>query len=108
LRREPDIAAVYSIGGGNAAIVQAFREARRPCLAFIGHDLDADNCRLLRAGAIGAVLHHDLHQDMRTACRHIMRANGALPKDPAQPLSHVQIITPFNLPSEAPLGQGDG
>ncbi len=98
LERERGIAAVYSIGGGNAAICAAFRAAKCACRVFIGHDLDADNIRLLRHGEISAVLHHDLAQDMRLACQHLMRAHGALPKDQRRPLSHFQIVTPFNLP----------
>ena len=98
LENEPRITAVYSIGGGNGAIAAAFRVAKRPVCVFIGHDLDADNRRLLRQGAIHAVLHHDLRQDMRLACQNVMRAQGALPKDQAMPLSQLQVITPFNLP----------
>lgn len=95
-----DIAAVYSIGGGNAAIVRAFAQAGRPCQVFIGHDLDADNVALLKAGAIHAVLHHDLGQDMRRACQEILRAQGALPAlTQAQPLSAIQVVTAWNLPA---------
>lgn len=104
LRDHPGIAGVYSIGGGNAAIVEAFAQAGRHCQVFIGHDLDADNLALLRAGAIQAVLHHDLGQDMRRACQDILRALGALPPLPlpqAQSLSPIQIVTPFNLPALA-------
>ena len=100
LAADPGIDAVYSIGGGNAAIVDAFAAAGRRCAAFIGHDLDSDNLRLLRAGRIGAVLHHDLRQDMRLACRHIMHAHGALPAAAVgASLSSVQVVTPFNLPA---------
>lgn len=99
LEQHAGIAAVYSIGGGNAAIVDAFRQARRHCRVFIGHDLDQDNVALLRAGAIHAVLHHDLRQDMRHACQSILRAQGALPPLPAAPsLSVTHVVTPFNLP----------
>lgn len=99
LARHPGIAAVYSIGGGNAAIVQAFAQAGRRCQVFIGHDLDADNLALLEAGAIHAVLHHDLGQDMRRACQEILRAQGALPAlAQAPPLSAIQVVTPWNLP----------
>ena len=49
------------------------------CRVFIAHDLDGDNTRLLRAGRISAVLHHDLNQDMRRACHIIMQAHRALP-----------------------------
>jgi LacI family transcriptional regulator len=99
LEKHPRICAVYSIGGGNSAIVSAFRMAKREVLVFVGHDLDADNRKLLREGVLSAVLHHDLRQDMRIACQHIMRAHGALPKLSSMPLSQVQVVTPFNLPS---------
>ena len=102
LLEHPGIAGVYSIGGGNAAIVAAFAQAGRRCKVFIGHDLDADNLALLRAGAIQAVLHHDLGQDMRHACQDILRALGALPPlKQGQSLSAIQIVTPWNLPALA-------
>lgn len=100
LAEHPDITAVYSIGGGNTAIVKAFRQAGRRCKVFIGHDLDADNRALLKAGAINAVLYHDLRQDMRHACQDILRAQGALQAVPAaSSLSSTQIITLFNMPA---------
>jgi LacI family transcriptional regulator len=87
--RHPGIAAVYSIGGGNAAIVQAFAQAGRPCQVFIGHDLDADNVALLKSGAIQAVLHHDLGQDMRRACQEVLRAQGRCRPCPSRrPVRH--------------------
>jgi hypothetical protein len=43
LDRHDDIEAVYSIGGGNRAILDAFDARQRPCRAFIAHDLDRDN-----------------------------------------------------------------
>ncbi len=101
LAEAPDIEAVYSIGGGNDAVLDAFRAEARACRVFIGHDLDADNRRLLRAGRIHAVLHHDLHGDMRCACRAILQAQRALPRTAALPLSSVAIVTPFNLPAHA-------
>ena len=98
LRDHLDIAGVYSIGGGNLAVVEAFGSLGRSCRAFVGHDLDADNIALLRAGRISAVLHHDLGQDMRNACLHVMRAHGLLPKSPVSGMANIQVITPFNLP----------
>lgn len=100
LREHPAIAAVYSIGGGNTAIVKAFQQAGRICHAFIAHDLDSDNLALLRSGAISAVLHHDLRHDMRRACQEILRASGALPPlTEPMALSNIQVITPYNLPA---------
>lgn len=92
------IAGAYSIGGGNQAVLAAFAEAGRDCTVFVAHDLDAENARLLRERRISAVLHHDLSQDMRTACRHIMQAHGALREVAGAAVSPVQVITPFNLP----------
>ncbi len=102
LRLNPEIEAVYSIGGANAAILEAFAQAQRRCRVFIAHDLDADNLRLLRTGQLHAVLHHDLEHDMRQACMQIMAAQGAAPGLPLRP-SAVQVVTPCNLPEANPL-----
>ncbi|GAT81888.1 LacI family transcriptional regulator [Streptomyces sp. F-3] len=101
LERDPEICAVYSIGGGNNATVQAFKDLGRECAVFIAHDLDEDNTRLLREHRLSAVLHHDLRQDMREACHLVMRAHGALP--PAGPTlpSAIQVVTPYNMPAGA-------
>lgn len=93
------IDSVYSVGGGNTATLQAFREAGRRCVAFVAHDLDHDNAALLRQGHLTVVLHHDLRQDARRACRLIMQAHGALPGAPASIPSQIQVITPHNEPS---------
>jgi LacI family transcriptional regulator len=97
----PDVVGAYSIGGGNGAVVEAFRATARTCRVFVGHDLDADNVILLRERAISAVLHHDLGADMRAACRIVMQAHRVLPPGGPPPPSQVQIITPFNLPGGA-------
>jgi LacI family transcriptional regulator len=96
LKDHPDIRAVYSIGGANAAILEAFALENRPCHCFIGHDLDADNLPLLHAGQLHAVLHHDLQHDMRMACLHVMRAHGVGATPALSTLSTVQVVTPFN------------
>ncbi|MFE9622726.1 LacI family DNA-binding transcriptional regulator [Streptomyces sp. NPDC006527] len=100
LERYGDIVAVYSMGGGNLATLDAFAALGRPCAVFVAHDLDHDNARLLRDRRISAVLHHDLRQDVRRACQTVMRAHKALPDDgPALP-SAIQVVTPFNLPPD--------
>ncbi|RTL66974.1 MAG: LacI family DNA-binding transcriptional regulator [Pseudonocardiaceae bacterium] len=103
LDAHPGIAAVYSAGGGNRAIVDAFTARRRACTAFLAHDLDEDNTALLRAGAVSAVLHHDLGQDLRRACQVVMQAHRALPGGIHSWPSNVQVVTPFNTPNPAPL-----
>ena len=101
LDQHADIEAVYSIGGGNRAILDAFDARQRPCRAFIAHDLDRDNRQLLEAGRLSAVLYHDLRRDMHRACQIIMQAHGALDGPIITAPAPVQIITPFNLPPEA-------
>jgi LacI family transcriptional regulator len=102
LDRHPDIEAVYSIGGGNRAILDAFDARQRPCRAFIAHDLDADNRELLAAGRLSAVLHHDLRRDLHRACQVVMQAHGALDGPIRTEPAPVGVITPFNLPPEVP------
>ena len=100
LDQHADIEAVYSIGGGNRAILDAFDARRRPCRAFIAHDLDRDNRELLEAGRLSAVLYHDLRRDMHRACQIIMQAHGALDGPIVTAPAPIQVITPFNIPSE--------
>lgn len=102
LRRDPDLVAVYSIGGGNLATVQAFDELGRECAVFVGHDLDEDNRRLLHASRLSAVLHHDLRQDVRAACQVVMQAHRALPGPVVSRPSAIQVVTPYNVPPAAP------
>jgi LacI family transcriptional regulator len=102
LEQDPGIGAVYSIGGGNTAILDAFRRAGRTPAPFVAHDLDGDNTTLLRRGDITAVLHHDLRADLRRACQLILQAHHALPGAPRSVPSQIQVITPFNHPSALP------
>ena len=107
LADDPAIDAVYSVGGGNRAIVDAFARAGRRLAVFVAHDLDEDNARLLRQRRISAVLHHDLRADMRRACRCVMQAHGALPGTPRSVPSQILVITPYNEPSGL-LGDAGG
>ena len=100
LRQHADIHSVYSIGGGNQAILDVFARRERPCQLFVAHDLDHENCNLLRSGAIHAVLHHDLRRDMREACLAVMAAQGAITMAPERAPSPIQVVTPFNIPTE--------
>lgn len=98
LREAPSTDAVYSIGGGNAAILEAFRTAGRTPPIVVAHDLDEDNLLLLRRRQLTAVLHHDLHSDLAEAARLILHARGVLPGRPWSRTSQIQVITPFNEP----------
>ena len=97
LDAEPGLDTVYSIGGGNTAVLQAFLERGRTPRVFVGHDLDADNLTLLRRHQITAVLHHDLRADVRQACRLLLQAQGALPGRASSAPSAIQVVTPYNV-----------
>src|SRR3954447_8383241 len=98
LRSSPGIFSVYSIGGGNRSILEAFDAAGRRCQVFVGHDLDRDNLELLHDERLTAVLHHDLRYDMRLACQLIMRAHGAIDGPIDSVRSPIHIVTPYNIP----------
>ena len=99
LALHPSINAVYSAGGANVAILEAFEELGTFPTAFVAHDLDGDNRTLLRMRRISAVLHHDLRADMRRACRLLLQARGVLPGKPVSVPSQVQVVTPYNEPA---------
>jgi len=98
LASDATIDAVYSIGGGNRAVLAAFEAAGRKLRVFVAHDLDADNRSLLASGKINFVLHHDLRSDARSAFRAILDRVSKAARGGPGPLSAVEIITPFNMP----------
>ena len=98
LSAHPGINAVYSIGGGNRAVLSAFAQASRACAVFVAHDLDSGNLDLLRAGKIHFVLHHDLKADVRTVFRAIIGRRSAVTTPGIARLSAVEVITPYNIP----------
>lgn len=100
LRDHPRIAAVYSIGGGNRAILEAFESVGRRCRVFVAHDLDRDNLALIQSRRITAVLQHDLRHDMLRACHVIMQANGAIEGPIESTPSQINVITPYNVPAQ--------
>jgi LacI family transcriptional regulator len=101
LREHRDITAVYSIGGGNRAILDAFDIVGRECRAFVAHDLDRDNLSLIQDRRITAVLHHDLRHDMRRACQVIMQSSGALDGPIKSVASQINVVTPYNIPAQS-------
>jgi len=97
LRSAPAIDGVYSMGGGNLAVLQALAATGQTPGVFIAHDLDEDNQALLRAEQLTLVLHHDLRSDMRTAFRHLLAFHG-IGVAPEISRSDIQVVTPMNLP----------
>jgi len=96
LKAQPNLNAIYSVGGGNRAIVEAFQQLNRPLDLFIGHDLDRENRQLLAEEKINMVLSHDLAIDAYHTLLHLLQFHRQKPKTFLPP-SQVQVITPFNL-----------
>jgi LacI family transcriptional regulator len=86
------------MGGGNVAILRALEARQRSSVCFIGHDLDRDNVHLLREGKVQAILHHELRQDMRSACQHVLHFHKLLPASAVSSSSSVVVVTPENIP----------
>lgn len=100
LRSSPHIGGVYSMGGGNRAILQALGRTGQHPSVFIAHDLDEDNLELLKEERLTLVLHHDLPTDMRAAFRHILAHHG-IGDAPRLSRSDIQVVTPMNVPQGA-------
>lgn len=101
LERGARITGVYSAGGGNRAILEAFDAHNAPEPVVIGHDLDDENRVLLRAGRISALIVHDLNQDIRQAFGGFISFHKPKFKTEAGRFSSVQIMTPANIPEVA-------
>jgi LacI family transcriptional regulator len=101
LTRDPGINTVYSIGGGNRAIIDAFDDAKREIACFVAHDLDKDNLDLLARERLHYVLHHNLNGDAASVFRTFLKARHAIPQMAGPTLSSIEIVTPFNLPARA-------
>ena len=99
LQKHPHVNAVYSIGGGNKAVLSAFEALGRSCRVYVAHDLDEENRALMAQGKLTFVLHHDLKADIRAVFKVFLGHHGIQPKSGARGLSAIEVITPFNLPS---------
>ncbi len=98
-QRAPDIGAlagVYSMGGGNRAILSALDAIGSPPQVFVAHDLDIENRTLLRDGHLDFVLDHDLPHDLRAGLDCICHAHGLGPEPVVKP-SGIQVLTPFQV-----------
>lgn len=95
LAQNPDITCVYSIGGGNRAVLEAFSEAGRDIDVFAAHDLDDTNRRLLGEGSLSFVLHHDFRQDARRVALHLLKYHKLLPADVSIEETEISIACPL-------------
>jgi len=92
------VRAVYSMGGGNLAILKAFAQHRSRPEVYVAHDLDHENRRLIEEGRLSFVLHHDLCVDLQNVYQAFLSHPKLMPALPDSAISHVQVITPENVP----------
>ncbi|ODN71877.1 LacI family DNA-binding transcriptional regulator [Methylobrevis pamukkalensis] len=99
LAQYPGLAGIYSVGAGNAGIVEALKAAgRNRDMVFVAHELSADNRAALIAGVIDAVINQDCGHEIRSAAR-VMRALSArVPIVDAQERIRIDIFLAENLP----------
>lgn len=96
LDRYPDLAGIYSVGGGNGGVVRALKErGRANSLTLIGHNLTATTQKFLIEGSMDALIHQDMELAARTAIAALVaRCDGKPVK--AMPLP-IDIITRENM-----------
>ena len=92
------IRAVYSMGGGNTAILKALEQNGSLPDVFVAHDLDHDNRQLIEDGRLSYVLHHDLRVDLQSVFHAFLHHHKLMPVPPHTAISHVQVVTPENIP----------
>ena len=97
LETNPNIGAVYSVGGANLAVRDAFEAAGRPIHVFGAHDLDRANRALLGKRLLTFVIDHDLRQDARTAIQIMLHHHRMLPDDIEITRSRFTVVTPQSL-----------
>ena len=92
-----DLKAVYSIGGGNRAVLNVLNAHRLKPKVFIGHDFDEENSELLKSREIHFLLNHDIDVDMRKIYGAFLRYGQQNLISQEQFFSTVQIQTPENI-----------
>lgn len=100
LERDRSIEVLYVPSSHCRPALQAFNQVGRSPRTVITHELDAASRELLRAGQLSAVLHYDLHADLQKACVMLFQARAVIPGASAFSLSQVQVLTPYNLPTQ--------
>jgi LacI family transcriptional regulator len=92
-----DIACVYSIGGGNRAILEAFAAVGRKIDVFAAHDLDRTNTELLKSGQVSFVIHHSFRQDARQVSLHFGKHYRLIEPHVQIEDTEISIACPINL-----------
>lgn len=96
-----EIRAVYSMGGGNTAILSALEQNGLQPEVYVAHDLDNDNRQLIEDGRLSFVLHHDLRVDLQNVFHAFLHHHKLTPAPLCATMSPIQVITPENIPPKS-------
>ncbi|MBB4065633.1 LacI family DNA-binding transcriptional regulator [Gellertiella hungarica] len=100
LKEQPALTAIYNVGGGNAGLCEAVREAGREILV-VAHEANAVTTPLLRDGAIDYVIASDPALLVDQALE--LAGAGALPVPRDEILNDFGVYTRFNIPHFTPI-----
>jgi LacI family transcriptional regulator len=100
LEAYPDISSVYSIGGGNMAILDTFATMVRRIEVFAAHDLDRTNTELLQSGQVSFVIHHSFRQDARRVSLHFSKHYRLIEPHVQIEDTEISIACPISLGRE--------
>lgn len=98
--KDNNVGGIYSIGGGNFGVIKALEERGMTSVCTIGHDLVRDNILLLKQHKLSALIHHNLREDMRQACKHLLAYYYQKKDLPPITSSKLDVITPYNIPPD--------
>ncbi len=96
--RHPDVAGIYSVGAGNAGLVEALERRDTAGLVVIAHELTAENRAALVAGRLDAVINQDCGHEIRSAARVMQALVAGLPIAGPQERIRIDVFLRENLP----------
>ena len=99
LKRERDLAAIYSIGAGNRGIAAALEASGRGRdVVWVCHELTAHTRRALLDGVADAVINQDAGHEIRSAVRVALAQLGGERVVAAQERIRIDVFVKDNLP----------
>lgn len=105
LAAHPQLAGIYSLGAGNAGLIEALEAAGRREVCVIAHELTRPTRDGLESGIVDAVLNQDAGHEVRSAIRVLRAKADGLAVIAAQERIRIDIFIKENLP-QAPGDAG--
>lgn len=98
VKQHPALGAIYNVGGGNAGMIEALRQAGRLSdMLVVGHEVNSVTVPLLQTGAMDFAIAGNPAEMLQMAL--LLAGDGASSGRSDQRLCSFGIYTRFNLPS---------